>query len=324
MKKMHAVLFGAAFLAGSISAYASTPDLPSCDSWQPAGSCNYTASSRPSSYSINTVVIHKVEGSAAGAASWFQNCAAGASAHYAFNNSTGYCYQCVSESDIAWHAGWWDTNLHSVGIEHGGYTASNDVATVCYDESAIETKSCIVYYGVPYDRNHIIGHYQVPGCSSGTGGGTGCHTDPGAYWNWTYYMTKCNPSPSTAQTYINDSPASADWASATSATDKYGASYLYHSTAAVSDPASWTINVAAAGSYDIAAWWTAGANRSASAPYILPGGATVHANQQANGGKWNGLGNASLAAGNNTTQLSIWAASGYVVIADAIKYHGPN
>jgi N-acetyl-anhydromuramyl-L-alanine amidase AmpD len=323
MKKIVAFTLGA-IVASTVTAFAGTPDLSSCDSWMPACTSNYTASSRPSSYPIYYVVIHKVEGTASSAANWFQNCSAGVSAHFVFNNSSGYCYQSVREASVAWHAGNWTYNTEAVGIEHGGYTASNDVATACYDESALETKSCIIYYSVSWDRSHVIGHYQVPGCTSGTGGGTGCHTDPGAYWNWTYYMSKCNPTPSSAQTYISDAPSSADWAVGTSATDKYGSNYLYHSTAAVSDPASWTINVAAGGSYDISAWWSQGSNRSASAPYILPGGASVHVNQQANGGKWNGLGNASLAAGNNTTQLSIWAATGYIVVADAVKYHGPN
>jgi len=321
-------LVSAIACAAATAAIASTPDLPSCDSWQPAASCNFSAASRPSSSAINVVVIHKVEGSAAGAASWFQNCAAGASAHYAFNNSTGYCYQCVYEKDLAWHAGWWNTNVNGVGIEHGGYTASNDVATVCYDESALETKSCIIYYTVAYDRSHVIGHYQVPGCSSGNGGGTGCHTDPGAYWNWTYYMSKCNPNTSQATNHVVDNSsagfaASAGWATASSAADKYGADYRYKSTAAISDPATWTANVPA-GNYDINAWWTAGANRSATAPYILPNNATVSVNQQTGGGAWHTLGTIGLAGGNNVTKLSCWTTTGFVVVADAINFYGPK
>jgi hypothetical protein len=175
---------------------AATPDLPSCDSWAPACSGNYTNSSRPSSSSINYVVIHKVQGTAASAASWFQNCSAGVSAHYIFNNSTGYCYQSVLEEDIAYQVSGFNTNC--IGIEHGGYNGSNDTATACYDASAIETRSCIDYYGVPYDRQHILGHSECPGCSTGNGGGTTCHTDPGPYWNWTYYFAKCQQSSGTS------------------------------------------------------------------------------------------------------------------------------
>jgi N-acetylmuramoyl-L-alanine amidase len=129
---------------------------------------------------------------------------------------------------------------------------------------------------------------------------------------------------SNAQTYVNDSPSASGWSTGTSAADKYGASYLFRSTAAVSNPASWTSSVAAGGSYSISAWWPAGTNRSTVAPFVMPGGGTITANQQINGGKWNVLTNKSLAAGANTTQLSCWAPSGFVVVADAIRYIGPN
>jgi N-acetyl-anhydromuramyl-L-alanine amidase AmpD len=315
MKMFFRAALAASFAFASFCSVASTPDLPSCDEWRLACSGNYADSSRPSSLSINYVVIHKVEGSAAGAASWFQNCSAGVSAHFIFNNSSGYCYQSVYEADIAYHAGNWYYNQHSVGIEHGGYTANNDIATVCYNESALETKSCIIYYSVTWDRSHVIGHKEVPGAT---------HTDPGVYWNWTYYMQQCNPTPSSATTTVNDAPAvSAGWSTGTSAADKYGADYKFKSTAAVSDPAVWTNNLTG-GTYDISAWWPAGANRSATAPYILPNGATVNKNQQVNGGSWQALGTIGIAGGTNTTKLSCWTTTGYVVVADAIKYYGPK
>jgi len=172
---------------------------------------------------------------------------------------------------------------------------------------------------VLWNRTRIRGHSEVPGAT---------HTDPGSHWNWTYYMSKCNPSttpPPSGVTYTDDSPAvSAGWATGTSAADKFGADYKFKSTAAVSDPATWSINVANAGNYDISAWWAAGANRSASAPYILPNNATVHKNQQTGGGAWNLLGTVALPAGVNDTQLSCWAATGFVVVADAVKYFGPK
>ncbi|MGI8905744.1 MAG: N-acetylmuramoyl-L-alanine amidase [Candidatus Sumerlaeaceae bacterium] len=314
MKLFSRAAVAASFAVLSFPAFAATPDLPSCDSWQPAATCNYSNSSRPGSAAINYVIIHKVQGTAAGAASWFQNCASGVSAHFSFNNSTGYCYQSVLEEDIGWHC--INRNTYGVGIEHGGYVSSNDTATVCYDESALETKSCIIYYTVLYDRAHIQGHSEVPGND---------HTDPGVYWNWTYYMSKCNPNPNTPVTIVNDSPAgSTSWITATSAADKYGADYKYRSTAAISDAATWTNNIANGGTYTISAWWSQGANRSASAPYILPNGGTVSQNQQASGGVWNALGTIGLSAGTNVTKLSCWTTTGYVVIADAVKYYGPQ
>ena len=162
---------------------AGTPDLSSCNSWMPACTSNYTASSRPSAYPIQYVVIHKVQGTAAGSASWFQNCSSGVTAHYNFDNSSGYCYQSVREKDIAWHAANWTYNSRGIGIEHGGYVTSNDTSNACYRASGLETRSCIIYYNVTWDRSHIVGHSEVPGAD---------HTDPGIYWNWSYYMSCSN------------------------------------------------------------------------------------------------------------------------------------
>lgn len=117
---------------------------------------------------------------------------------------------------------------------------------------------------------------------------------------------------------------SSNWATSSYASDKYGTDYRYRSTAAVSDPANWSGSIGTAGTYTISAWWSQGSNRSSTAPYILPNGTKVSVNQQANGGKWNSLGNISLATGTQTTKLSCWTTSGYVVIADAVKYSGPN
>lgn len=193
MKRFASVLI-AAFAACSFSSFATT-DSPGCEEWVPAASCNYTVSNRPSSASITYVVIHKAEGSAASAASWFQNCAAGGSAQYSFDRTSGYCYQSVRDKDISWHTGsaGFNPNLHGIGIEHGGYTANNDTQTACYQHSSEETRGCITYYGVPYDRSHILGHQECPGCNAPIAGGNYCHYDPGQYWNWSTYMSYCNP-----------------------------------------------------------------------------------------------------------------------------------
>jgi len=155
---------------------------------RPAASCNYTNSNRETSYDIRKVVIHVAEGSYSGTVSWLENCAAGASAHYVVSRE-GRVAQCVRDEDIAWHAGWWDTNTHSIGIEHAGYIDNPDWFTrSMYHTSARLSAWCCKKYKIPIDRKHIIGHSQVPGCSSGSGGGVDCHTDPGPYWNWNKYM----------------------------------------------------------------------------------------------------------------------------------------
>ncbi|HEX5754054.1 MAG TPA: hypothetical protein VFZ09_48170 [Archangium sp.] len=74
----------------------------------------------------------------------------------------------------------------------------------------------------------------------------------------------------------------------------------------------------------IDARWTAGTNRSTTAPFIITNAsgtnlATVSVNQQINGGQWNTLGSWSFPAGWNKVQLSRWTTTGYVVVADAIQ-----
>lgn len=118
---------------------------------------------------------------------------------------------------------------------------------------------------------------------------------------------------------------SANWATGTSAADKYGADYRWRSTIASSDVATWTPNITSAGSYTVSAWWAAGTNRSANIPYVVTntgGNTNVYVNQQTNGGKWNSLGSFNLGTGTGyPTKLSCWATTGFIVVADAIKWH---
>jgi hypothetical protein len=113
------------------------------------------------------------------------------------------------------------------------------------------------------------------------------------------------------------------WATASSSTDKYGADYRYHSTQPVSEPATWSASVSG-GTHSVYAWWAQGSNRSTTAPYIVyhgSGTTTVNKNQQVGGGSWQLLGTwGDFVAGNNQVKLSCWTGTGFVVIADAIKW----
>lgn len=133
--------------------------------------------------------------------------------------------------------------------------------------------------------------------------------------------------PGTLPTFIVDNvnagfTASSNWATGTSSTDKYGSSYRWRQAAAISDTANWNAAITCPGNYKISAWWSQGTNRSNSALFILPNNANIYVNQQANGGRWNLLGTVYLATASQRTRLSCWVPTGYVVIADAIKY-GP-
>lgn len=129
--------------------------------------------------------------------------------------------------------------------------------------------------------------------------------------------------PSTA--VIVDNPAATflgPWSVGSASTDKFGADYRFRSTAAISEPATFTGSLTAGGK-NVSAWWPQGANRSTATPYIVAhagGTTTVNKNQQVNGGSWQLLGNWSFNAGNNTVKVSCWAATGFVVMADAVKW----
>ena len=134
--------------------------------WVPAHSSNYTASNRPSSYPIRYIVIHVTQGSYAGAISWFQNPSSNVSAHYVIRSSDGAITQMVREKDIAWHAGNWTYNTQSIGIEHEGWVrAAPGSPTPCTAPARALTRNIALKYGIPMNRNHIIGHNEVPGAT---------------------------------------------------------------------------------------------------------------------------------------------------------------
>jgi hypothetical protein len=157
--------------------------------WVPASSSNYSVANRPHDYGVDMIIIHDTEGSYGSAIQEFQDGATQASAHYVVSDA-GQITQMVAEKDVAWHAGNWDYNLRAIGIEHEGFAWSPGWYTsAMYQASAQLAASICSRYGVPMDRSHVIGHYQVPDPDHpGQFGGSGHHSDPGPYWDWNYYM----------------------------------------------------------------------------------------------------------------------------------------
>ncbi|QDQ15205.1 N-acetylmuramoyl-L-alanine amidase [Streptomyces spectabilis] len=152
--------------------------------WVPASSSNYTASNRPSSYPITYVVVHVTQETYADTLAIFKNPAKKVSAHYVVRSSDGHIAQCVSERNVAWHAGNWTYNTRSIGIEHEGWVDQPEYFTdEMYEQSARLTAAICDKYAIPKDRQHIIGHVEVPGTD---------HTDPGRYWDWSRYIRMIN------------------------------------------------------------------------------------------------------------------------------------
>ncbi|MFF4631130.1 N-acetylmuramoyl-L-alanine amidase [Streptomyces griseorubiginosus] len=147
--------------------------------WVAASDANWRRADRPDDYGIDMVVVHVTQGSFASAVKVFQDPGHGAAAHYVVGKD-GRITQMIRELDVAYHAGNRSYNERSVGIEHEGFVdRPEDFTDAMYTASARLTAGICARYGIPVDREHIIGHVEVPGTD---------HTDPGRHWDWDRYM----------------------------------------------------------------------------------------------------------------------------------------
>jgi hypothetical protein len=181
-----AAVLAAAIAAPTAGAAGLRP--PAVDYIGPGTPLNYTPAQRKPT-DIRVIVIHVSEGPFLGTIRWLQNPLAHASANFVVSRG-GTIAELVPKRDIAWHAGNWAVNVESVGIEHVGMT--DDPAGFTPPEYRASAK-LVAYIArtslIPVDRQHIIGHSQVPDPNDPLlGGGIDNHTDPGRYWNWKRYM----------------------------------------------------------------------------------------------------------------------------------------
>lgn len=195
------------------------------------------------------VLIHTMQGSYAGTKSWFLNPSSRVSSHYIVRSSDGEVTQMVSHADTAWHAQCY--NSKSIGIEHEGFVADPGrwYTDAMYAQSARLTRWIADHHGIPRDRSHIIGHYEVaPACN------TGAHSDPGSGWNWSKYMGLVNGTAPTASTGVllgvvytggsTSNPLAGATVSAGGKSATTGADGVYQLTLA---PGSYTAQVSKAG-----------------------------------------------------------------------------
>ncbi|KUL76298.1 MULTISPECIES: N-acetylmuramoyl-L-alanine amidase [unclassified Streptomyces] len=147
--------------------------------WVAASEANWRRADRPADYGIDMVVVHVTQGSFASAVKVFQDPEHKAAAHYIVRKD-GHVTQMIRELDVAYHAGNRSYNERSVGIEHEGFVERpEDLTDAMYEASARLTARICARYDIPVDREHIIGHVEVPGTD---------HTDPGRHWDWDRYM----------------------------------------------------------------------------------------------------------------------------------------
>ena len=148
---------------------------------------NHDLANRPRDMKIDYIVIHDTE------ASWRTTLAlvqdpTYVSWHYSLRSSDGLIAQHVRHNDVAWHAGNWYVNMHSIGLEHEGVAEDG---ALWYTEAMYRTSARLVrylanLYDIPLDRGHIIGHDQIPGPAPEYV--AGMHWDPGPYWDWEHYF----------------------------------------------------------------------------------------------------------------------------------------
>ncbi|WP_030815226.1 N-acetylmuramoyl-L-alanine amidase [Streptomyces sp. NRRL F-2799] len=148
---------------------------------------NHDLGLRPAAQRVKYIVIHDTEGGWDGVMNLIQD-PTYVSWNYTIRSTDGLIAQHVKAKDVAWHAGNWDANARSVGIEHEGFLTDPDAwyTEAMYRSSARLVKYLSRAYGVPLDRQHILGHENVPGPTTSTI--PGMHTDPGPYWDWRHYF----------------------------------------------------------------------------------------------------------------------------------------
>ncbi len=153
---------------------------------------NYDPANRPKDMDIKYIIIHDTEGSYTSAIKHFQDTNAYVSGHYIIRSSDGEITQMVHDKDVSWGADDWYVNMHGINIEHEGFAAAGSqwYTDALYKSSATLVRWLANKYQIPLDRNHIIGHDNVP--TTTQAGLAGQHWDPGPFWNWNRYMGLVN------------------------------------------------------------------------------------------------------------------------------------
>ena len=189
-------LAGAGFTTRAADANTDCPQVLDCE-WIPApyeqygltpGEYgNHDLANRPNDLSIDYIVIHDTEATYDTTLDLVQD-PTYVSWQYTVRSSDGHIAEHVRPGDVAWQAGNWYINSHSIGLEHEGFApeGASWFTESMYRSSAQLVRYLTTQYEIPRDRAHIIGHDQVPGTIPSTV--AGMHWDPGPYWDWEHYM----------------------------------------------------------------------------------------------------------------------------------------
>ncbi len=256
----------------------------------------------------------------------------------------GATYDCNRNGGVQCGKNGQGSNNFTIGIEHAGYGSQASWSNGLIESSAKLVCDITRGHNIPRDRNHIVGHGQLQPWN---------RSDPGPNWPWSHYLDRVrahcgtanpppNPPPGTdppppppSQIVIDSNNANnnaavarieltGSWTSASSVPGYYGTGYWQGATSQTSAPATFWFYLPAAQTRTVDAWWTAGTNRLTSATFIAYNASGTEVGRVAKdqtrlGGQWNQLGTWSFTPGWNKVVLSRWAATGKVVIADAVR-----
>ncbi len=164
--------------------------------------CHATANRPKDGNRIRYIIIHDAEGTYDGTILWLQNPESANSSHYVIRSSDGQITQMLPTKDVGWHSANANINRQSIGIEHEGYAVEGATwyTEAMYRSSAKLVRYLAKKYGIPLDRNHILGHEDIThGHESSI---AGAHWDPGAFWNWDHYMALVRGDADTTQSVV--------------------------------------------------------------------------------------------------------------------------
>jgi N-acetyl-anhydromuramyl-L-alanine amidase AmpD len=147
---------------------------------------NHDLGNRPAQQKLEYIIIHDTEGYFTGSVNLVKR-ADYLGWHYTLRSVDGYVAQHIKAKDVGWHAGNWYVNAKSIGIEHEGFAGHGTWYTeAMYRTSAKLVRHLALRFQIPLDRQHILGHDNVPGTTAGNV--AGMHWDPGPYWDWSHYF----------------------------------------------------------------------------------------------------------------------------------------
>lgn len=161
--------------------------------WHP--SPNYATGRR--GYRPEAIIDHITAGAYPGCLTWLCNRDAQASCHYLITRK-GVVYQLVRDEDTAWGCGviqrpTWpllkephsiSPNLYVINIEHEAISPKDGIAEAQY-QATLELHDLLCRrWGIPRDRAHITGHYQIDSVDR--------PLDPGPLYPWERLLDDLN------------------------------------------------------------------------------------------------------------------------------------